>query len=294
MPRPRRARGSGITFANRLRNPGPDDPARVSPGRETPTSEARMSTAPVTEPRARRAAPREVRLYMRSWLLYWWPVWAVGFLMAGWTALDNRHMALVPERAVVQGNTLTTPEGSAPLLTAVHVSASKTPGIVFALTLLAVLAFGNGWLSGWRALTFAATVAAVLLLWSWLDWWGVLARWAAYLHVYINLGGYLVLSTGLLALWLVQFFVADRLAYVVFSLSQLRMHYAIGEEERAYDAGGVSFEKAPYDWFRWVVGFGAGDLRVRVGGQLIEIPNVIHVGRRLAAIETLLRTKDVE
>jgi hypothetical protein len=165
---------------------------------------------------------------------------------------------------------------------------------VFALTLLAVLAFGTGWLWGWRAFTFTATVAALLLLVSWLEWWGAIARWTAYLHVYINLGGYLVLSTGLLALWLVQFFVVDRRTYVVFTLSQLRVHYTIGEEEKVYDAGGVSFEKAPYDWFRWLVGFGAGDLRVRAGGQLIEIPNVVHVGRRLAAIETLLRTKDVE
>jgi hypothetical protein len=30
------------------------------------------------------------------------------------------------------------------------------------------------------------------------------------------------------------------------------------------------------------------------GGQWLEIPSVIHVGRRLGQIETLLRTKDVE
>jgi hypothetical protein len=94
---------------------------------------------------------------------------------------------------------------------------------------------------------------------------------------------------------LVQFFIVDRRTYVVFSLSQIRVHYAIGEEEKAYDAGGAAFEKAPYDWFRWLIGLGAGDLRVRLpGGHVIEIPNVVHLGRRLAAIEALLRTRDVD
>jgi hypothetical protein len=249
-----------------------------------------LAEAPATH-----TAPRELKVYMHSWLLYWWPVWAVGYCMAAWTLLDNRHMVLVPEGAFVQGDAVVAPGGAAPIQTGAHVSPSRVPGMAFAVTLLAVLAFGTGWLWGWRAFTFAATLAAVLLLVSWLDVWGDLARWLAYLHVYVNLGGYLVISTGLLILWLVQLFVVDRRTYVVFSMSQVRVHYEIGEEERVYDAGGVSFEKAPYDWFRWLVGLGAGDLRIRMGGGvIIEIPNVVHLGRRLAAIEALLRTKDVE
>jgi hypothetical protein len=91
-----------------------------------------------------------------------------------------------------------------------------------------------------------------------------------------------------------RYFVVDRRRYFVFTPSQVRVHNEIGEEETAYDAQGVSFEKQPYDWFRRLVGFGAGDLRVRVGGQWLEIPNVVRVGRRLGAIETLLRTRDVQ
>lgn len=253
-----------------------------------------MSTASV-EPRVNQTHAHELRVFRHSWLVYWWPVWGVGYVMAAWTLLDNQHMVLVPQGTGVQGTSLTVPDGSTPLITSAHVSPSRVPGMVFALTLLGVLTFGTGWMWGWRAYTFAAAVAALLMLVNWLEGWDDLARWAAYLTVYINLGGYLVLSTGLFALWLVQVFVVDRRTYVVFSLSQVRVHHAIGEEERVYDTGGVSFEKAPYDWFRWLVGFGAGDLRVRVaGGQVIEIPNVVRVGRQLDAIETLLRTKDVD
>jgi hypothetical protein len=255
-----------------------------------------MATAPApAEPKATKsAAPHELKVYMHSWLLYWWPVWAVGYLMAAWTLIENQHMVLVPQQAEVVGNAVTVPEGTSPYMTGAHVSASRVPGVIFALTLLTVLAFGTGWLWGWRAITFAAVLVAGFLLVSWLDFWDDLARWVTYLHVYINLGGYLVISTGLLLLWLVQFFVVDRRSYVVFSLGQVRVHYEIGEEEKAYDTAGMSFEKAPYDWFRWLVGFGAGDLRVKVRGEVIHLPNVIHVGRRLDAIEVLLRIKDVD
>jgi hypothetical protein len=254
-----------------------------------------MSTATShTRHTAHATADGESRVYSHSGLLYWWPVWAVGFAMAAWTLVEDRHMALVPAGTVVVGNTLAVPDGEAAVLTPVHMSASRAPGMVFALTVLAVAAFGGGWMRSWRAYTFVACAAAGLLLVNWLEGWDDLARWAAYLHVHINLGGYLLLSTGLLVLWVTQVRVADRRRYIVFGQSQVLVHHEIGEEEQAYDTVGIAFEKAPYDWFRWVVGFGAGDLRVRVGGQWIEIPNVVRVGPRLAAIERMLRTKDVD
>lgn len=142
-----------------------------------------------------------------------------------------------------------------------------------------------------------AAAAAVGLLVSTLDAWGELFRWLSYLHVHINLGGYLVLSAVIGGLWAWRFFVTDRWTYVVFSPSQIRVHHRIGQEEQVYDTGGVVFEKRPYDWFRYLVGFGAGDIRLRVGGaggHSIDLPNVPHVHRQLKQIESLLRTKDVE
>ncbi|MBO0696974.1 MAG: hypothetical protein J2P46_01140 [Zavarzinella sp.] len=253
-----------------------------------------MSTATALPSASRRAPPREMRVYSHTGLLFWWPVWAAGFLMALWTLLENRHMALVSEGAEVQGRVLIAPFDTSPLLTPVHITASPTPGAVFVVTILVVLTFGSGWMRGWRAYTFTATVAAALLLIAWLDGWDELARWASYLRVHINVGGYLVLSGGLFLLWAAQVFVVDRRRYVVFSLSQVRVHNAVGEQEQAYDTGGLAFEKDQYDWFRRLVGFGAGDLRVRVGGDWVDVRNVVRVGRRLADIERLLRTKDVD
>ena len=53
----------------------------------------------VQEPNAPAGArPREVRVVAHSMLFYWWPVWAVGFVMAGLTWLDGHRLAIVPAR----------------------------------------------------------------------------------------------------------------------------------------------------------------------------------------------------
>src|SRR5262249_37196968 len=39
---------------------------------------------------------REILVYSHSTLFYWWPVWAVGFIMAILTWADGHRMAIVP------------------------------------------------------------------------------------------------------------------------------------------------------------------------------------------------------
>ena len=50
------------------------------------------------------ARPREVRIVSHSMLFYWWPVWVVGFLLAGLTWWDGHRLAIVPPGTqVVEG-----------------------------------------------------------------------------------------------------------------------------------------------------------------------------------------------
>jgi hypothetical protein len=233
---------------------------------------------------------------MHSPLLYWWPVWAVGLLMALWTWLDNSHMALVPEGTVAVGNRLIAPEGTGLEGPFVHMARSRVPGLAFALTLLGVIVFSHLWLRGLWALFAAACLTAAVFLANWLAWWDPLYRWFGLLHIHINLGGYLVIAVPLLAAWALAVFVFDRRTHVVFSVGQVRVHDELGEQEKVYDTGSIAFEKRPYDWFRWLVGYGAGDLLIRIGGpqpQVIELPNVVRVGKRLHEVEARLRTRDV-
>src|SRR5207248_5127705 len=64
-----------------------------------------MSTdvhAPPPAPPVIPPAQRELRIYSHSALFYWWPVWAVGFIMATFTYFDGYRMAVVPPDTEVQ------------------------------------------------------------------------------------------------------------------------------------------------------------------------------------------------
>ena len=45
-----------------------------------------------------------VKIVSHSDLFYWWPVWAVGFLMASLTYLGGHRMAIVPPGTVAEKN----------------------------------------------------------------------------------------------------------------------------------------------------------------------------------------------
>jgi hypothetical protein len=58
-----------------------------------------MATAPQAAPQVPPPGTedrQEIRIVSHSHLFYWWPVWAVGFLMALLTYLDGHRMAIVP------------------------------------------------------------------------------------------------------------------------------------------------------------------------------------------------------
>ena len=238
----------------------------------------------------------EIKIYFHSPILYWWPVWAVGFLMALWTYFDNYHMALVPEHTVVQGNRLLAPEGVTLEAPGVHMARSRWPGIVFVFTLLLAVYLSTASLRGPWALFGLAVLAAVVLLFNWLDWWSPLYRWFGLLRLHLNLGAYLAIAVPLFFMWALTVFFFDRRTYMAFSTGQVHICDELGDSEKVYDTSTVSFEKEPYDWLRFLAGFGAGDVLVRVGGPqptYYSLPNVIRVGKKMRRIEERLRTRNV-
>lgn len=240
--------------------------------------------------------PEEICIYFHTPILYWWPVWAVALAMALWTAVDNSHMVLVPDGTVVEANRVIAPAGAKVETPLVHVASSRWPGIIFALTLLVVIYVTNASLRGVWGLFGLATLASVILLFNWLDWWAPLWRWVGLLHIYLNLGAYLFLAVPVFVAWVATVFFLDRRTYMIFSTGQVRIRDELGEAEKVHDTMTVTFEKAPYDWLRFAVGLGAGDLLVRVGGAspaTYQLPNVVRVGRAVSLIAERLRTRDV-
>src|SRR5438876_6921356 len=56
-----------------------------------------MSTAATPPAAAGSHAEQDLVIYSHSPLFYWWPVWAVGFIMALLTLADGGRMAIVPD-----------------------------------------------------------------------------------------------------------------------------------------------------------------------------------------------------
>jgi len=242
------------------------------------------------------ASEEAIRIYPHSPALYWWPVWAVGLVMALWTYLDGYHVALVPEGATVDAGAIVAPADADLEAPMVHMARSRLPGVIFAFTLLFTIFLNTASLRGPWSLFGLAVVAIAALSLSLLRWWPPIYHWLGVLRLYLNLGTYLVIAVPLFVMWAVTVFFLDRRTYMVFSTGQVRIRDELGESEKVHDTMLVSFEKEPYDWLRYVVGLGAGDLRVRVGGAqpaVYAMPNVVGIGAKMRKIEERLRTRDV-
>jgi hypothetical protein len=276
---------------------------------------------------------QEIRLYSHSDIFYWWPVWALGFVLAFLSYLDGSRMALVPEgtqarrdwRVEVSAGALETREALVlPRATAQHpahlvpvprthsslrlpppeqphVRMARNPylGTCFMLTILVVFISTHAPLRGlweWIAVLVIALVVTVIGLYG---WWGSIADWFLLLHIRINAAGYLFLSSWLFAIWLVTTFYFDHLTYMIFSAGQVRIRQTIGEGEKAFDVTNMNMELQPNVFIRHrILGFyDAGDLVVRTGGARPEVfhwNNVLHVRSKLRKIERLLQTREVD
>jgi hypothetical protein len=274
-----------------------------------------MSTPPTAIPaKPSEAANQELKVVSHSTLYYWWPVWAVGFLMAGLTALEGDRLAIVPEGTTVTARSENdydlhlARKPTASLLDAVHpppgreafplhVSANKNFGVLFLVVLLLVIFITNIPLRGMWSVFVISLFLLLSLVFALFGWWDPILESLGRVHVHITLAGYLLPSLVLFLAWLLTVFVFDGRRYVVFSPGQIRVHQELGGSEQVYDATGMHFRKQRSDLFRhWILGLGSGDLVVDTAGaqpQHIELPNVLFVGRKEQQIATLMQTRAV-
>jgi hypothetical protein len=259
----------------------------------------------------------EFRIYGHNNILYWWPIWALGFLFAALTYADGHVMAVVPEGTQVEQaqvapggsgprNVLVAPPGQA--VTApdpkgrdsephLRVAANNNYGVVFIGAILFVILATNLTLRGMASvIAIAFLIIVVLLLWV-MNWWDSVLLWLGGLDVRMNAGGYLAIAIPLVIIWLFSTFIYDHYVYLIVSRGQVRVRQAIGDAEMAVDASGLLLEKKRNDFFRhWILGLGSGDLHVKSGGPSnlnFDLPNVLFVGWKLAKIQDMLREKEV-
>jgi hypothetical protein len=276
-----------------------------------------MSTAPQPSNRATDGRPQQVVVVSHSPLFYWWPVWAVGFLMALLTYLWGYQVAFVPEGTLaaqgvrIEGqdrprDVLIAPAGQA--LPAVsepddlkqprlRMMVSNDPGIVWAVTLCLVVVLTQVSLRGLWSLVAILTVLFTTIVLALLGWWDPILRAIRVIDIHITGFSYLSISLFLFVVWSITFLFFDRKTYIIFTRGQLRVRKFISHGETVYDVVGIVVQRHRDDLFRhWLLGFGSGDLTVRTGGASpvqIEWPNVLGIGRKLQLIHTMLQEREV-
>jgi len=276
------------------------------------------------------SAPNEVRVYSHSNIFYWWPVWAIGFLMGLYTLwVDGHLMVTVPQGSKVvtatdlsfkeaggEGTTVVEkdklprpvvvpPEGKdlahtggkdSPLeQPRVHMAQSKTLGVLFCTALPLVITITNVPLRGMWSVVVIISVALLAVILALLGWWEKIVNTLTLLDVRINAGGYFFISGVLCAIWAAAVFVFDRQTYIIFTPGQFKVCQSIGSGEQVYDSIGMNLERQRGDIFRhYILGLGSGDLIVKTTGAQshhFDLPNVLFIGRKVQLIEEMLRER---
>lgn len=214
---------------------------------------------------------QEITVYGHSTLFYWWPAWAFGFLIALLNSGQEKFMATAP--------------GARP---------SSALGLTYLAILLLLIVFTNVRLRGINSVVALLSVAFLTVLLAWFGWWDDIFGLIPHLSVHMNTGFYLVFSTGLLIIWLLMFFVFDRVTYWRIRPGQMTEEHLIGGGAVSFDTNGLRFQKLSSDLFRATLGFGAGDLKATAaggGGVAIELSNVVFAEHKVRAIEKLISVK---
>ena len=263
---------------------------------------------------------QEIKIVSHSNLFYWWPLWAVGFIMALLTWFDGRMMAIVPKdtialrhatvRSVEQTyddrDVLVAPQGLRlpprgadvpPTTPHLRMASNTSYGVIYSFVLILLIVITNVPLRGMWSVAVIMVIIFMTIIFALADWWTPILDALGRLHIHINAAGYLLISLSLFVIWLLTLLLFDPQLYMVFTPGQLRVHQEIGGGETAYDTAGMMVMKQRNDLFRhWILGLGSGDLIVNTSGATahhFDLPNVLFVGYKVRQIENMLREKAV-
>jgi len=215
----------------------------------------------------------EIRIVSHSPILYWWPIWLGGFILALLTALFGETVRFEDGREI-------------------QVLGSTAPGLIYVGLLLFVILVTNVKLRGLLSIMAIFVVAFLLILGAWLGVLDNIARAIPELSIHLNFAFYMVTSTVLFIIWAAMFLIFDRFTTWRIRPGQMTEQHIIGSSERSFDARGMLFEQRSDDIFRHnILGLGSGDLVLLTSGgrkEEIKVFNVLRVEKKVDAIQKLV------
>jgi hypothetical protein len=219
--------------------------------------------------------PQQVFLISHSTLLYWWPIWVVGYAMAFITWMWGDHVHI--------GNT------------EFMMHPSKNLGVIFTLTFFLVILITNVNVRGTSSVVVIMAAIIATLALAYFQLWDSVLEAFGRLAIYMNLGFYVFFASVVFLVWAFTFFIYDRLSFWRIRPGQITHETIIGYSERSHDTRGTVFEKHQSDLFRhWILGLGSGDITISTTGakaETISIPNVLFVNNKLDIVQRMIAAK---
>ena len=270
-----------------------------------------------TPPGGSSSPAEEVIVYSHSSIFYWWPVWAVGYLMAAVTIIDGSRGVVVPDGSEFREKAEIKVGDSVETRPAIVLPAdkefpagqlrggdehkrlgfntappSKNLGVLYTIILLVVVFVTNVPLRGLWSGIAVLVVALVSVVFAWLGVWNSILSLFGQVTIQMNLGFFLFFSTILFVIWAAITFGFDRMAYWKFRPGQVTYEFVFGGGEKAYDTTGMTVEKLRDDIFRHgLLGFGSGDLVLHspsAGREDLVISNVLNIGAKVERLQKLV------
>jgi hypothetical protein len=290
------------------------------------------STPPVPPAHTPEPESHQITIVSHSMLFYWWPVWAVGLILAGLTRFDNHFMVSVPAQSevVYDADVQTRPanDGAAkkwedreviilpksthknvrhlpkkdeanpdsePKPLFLHIANRSSYGVIFTIVLILVIIITNVPLRGMWSVLIITLIILFSIIFELADWWTPILKALSLLDIRINAGGYLFISLILLVIWAITLVFFDRQIYVVFTPGQFRVCTEIGGAVKVYGTVGMKLEKQRSNLFlHWIIGLGSGDLIIRpANAEQIDLPNVLFIGQKVNRITSMLAEQKV-
>ena len=237
---------------------------------ETPVSEPKPEAAQAKVEIAKSSSSEPLRIYSHSAIIYWWPIWALGFLffILGSFGAEETNVS------------------------------DRIMGLTFVFTLIFVIFSTTVRLRGANSVIFGLIVLITFILLATSGLTGALGNFVGSLDVHMSPMFYLVIGIGVFFEWVLMFFGFDRVKYWEIVPGQMHEKVIWGSGNRSENGANAKCHYRSDDFLRHrILGFlfATGDLEIVLNdGSIWQLHNVARAKSRARRVNELIVMRPID